>query len=113
MEAKAPKDSPWFVTGMFFKILLGAGIQQVDQPRVTGLVEIVNDFANEKVKIEFSSQVAQFPSRLALQNSLADADGPAQACDDATNGGYSHVTSRIAHQINIPASQVPTYGDPL
>jgi uncharacterized protein (UPF0303 family) len=104
VKAEAPKDSAWFVAGIFFKILPGTGIQEIHQARVTRLVKIVDDLANQKMNIQLSAKVAQFSSGLAIQNSFADAQGAAKARDYAAHGGDFHVAGGIAYQIYVATS---------
>ena len=54
MKTKAPEDSTRFVASVFFKILSGAGIQEIHKARITGLVKVVNDSANQQMNIQLS-----------------------------------------------------------
>ena len=97
VKTKAPEDSTRFVASVFFKILSGAGVQEIHKARVTGLVEIVDDFANQEVNIQLSPKVAQFAAGLAIQNSFANPHSAAKTCYDAAHRCNFHVARRVAH----------------
>lgn len=101
VKAEAPKNSAWFVSGMFFKILPGTGIQEIHQPRVASLVEIMDNLTNQQMNVQLSTKVAQFATGLAIQDSFADAQGTSKTGDYATNSGNFHVAGGIAHQIYV------------
>ena len=101
MKAETPKHSTWLVSSVLLKILSGARIQEIHKVRVTRLIEIVHDFANQQVKIELSAKVAQFWPGFAAQNSFSDAQRTSKPSYNATYGGNFHVAGSIAHQVYL------------
>ena len=68
MEAEAPKNSAGLIARVRFEILVGAGIQEINQARVMSLSEMVQDFANQQMHIQLAPQGAQSAPGAPIQN---------------------------------------------
>ena len=73
MKAEAPKHSAGLVTGVGFKIMAGAGIQQIYQMGIVRLGETVNQLADQQMGIQLTPQPAQLAAGAAIQDGIGHA----------------------------------------
>jgi hypothetical protein len=104
VKAETPNDSGRLVASVFFKIVPGSIIQEIHQPRVARLVKIVDHSANQKMNIQLSPKVAQFPAGLAIQNGFANPRCASKTGYDAANRCNFHVAGGVAYEIYLAAA---------
>ena len=105
VKADAQEQAAGFIPGVGFKILAGAGIQQIHQMRVVRLGETVNQLADQQVGIQFEPQGVQLAAGTAIQDGLGHAHGAPESGNNSAHRRDLNVAGGVAHQINIAARQ--------
>lgn len=108
-----PEQAGGFVTINFAEGGAGGGVQEVDQLGILFLLKMVEGAADEPVGAEFTAQGEEFGATAGLQNGLGDAEGAAEAGDDAAHGRDFDLGGGVADEINMAVADALSNGDPL
>ena len=99
-QANAPQNLKSFVARIRAEGLFRRIVQEIHEPAVIGLPEIVKRTAQQKMKVEFAAQSPQFTTDAPVQNGLRHTERAAKSGDDASDRRDFHLPCRISNQIH-------------
>ena len=97
-----PENASGFVAGIDAERVPRAGVEEVHEAAVVGLLEMVKRFADEQVQVELAAQGAKLAAAPAVCDGFGNAKGTAKAGDDSADSGDFHLRGGVADQIDAP-----------
>src|SRR5579859_541711 len=107
-----PQQPCGFIAIYFPERFTCRGIQEIHQPRIVGLLKVVQRAPNQPVRAQLPSQRGQLFVPALTQDSLSDSERAPQSCDDAADRRDLHLRCRVAHHVHLAVPDASPYRNP-
>ena len=106
-----PEELAGLIPGVGTQRALRGTIQQVQNPDVVLLREVVEGPADQQVDVQLAPQGSELPACTTVQNCLGDTQRAAKSRDEPPDRCHLHLAGRVANQIDITLTDALVDGE--